>query len=450
MSSGPLLILMALTSFLVLPRPGLQTSKPASVAELLLNDEIDKAEALLDSQPASAAAAAYRGEIAYRRGDFSGADQLYREAIRMDEKTARAHFGLGKLALARLKTKEAIVSLKRAIELDPNEALYHLYAGEAYGVQKRYSDQKAELDQYIKLAGSSEPDRVAEAKAGLDMLAALEGKEAGATEAPENPAPIAFRAMLNLIFTPLTINGQGPYNFVIDTGATQTVISERVATSQGFKPVATTIMHGVGGVGKVESKMYKVDELTIGDVKIKNLPVGTFTDPLVTQIADGIIGTATLSDFIVTINYPERQMELSRKPPAGESLPVWYFSNLLLLPVEVNGKFKGNFVIDTGAVTTVLSHSMAAKLGVTEDTPDAKVDVGIAGVGGTESVVLRVPEVMLKTDDNNEVFPQLVSIDLKNISRMIGTEIAGVLGYDFLSKYKVMLDYTKAEIRLLR
>jgi hypothetical protein len=93
---------------------------------------------------------------------------------------------------------------------------------------------------------------------------------------------------------------------------------------------------------------------------------------------------------------------------------------------------------------------MAAQLGVTPDTPDAKVDVGIAGVGGTENVVLRVPDVTLKTGDTSEVFPQVVSIDLKNISRMIGTEISGVIGYDFLSKYKVMLDYNKAEIRLLR
>src|SRR5262245_33408810 len=114
MSSGPLLILMALTSFLVLPRPSFQTSKPLSVAELLLNDEIDKAEALLDRQPPSAAATAFRGEIAYRKGDFSAADRLYREAIHLDDQTARAHFGLGKLALARLKNKDAIGSLKRA------------------------------------------------------------------------------------------------------------------------------------------------------------------------------------------------------------------------------------------------------------------------------------------------------------------------------------------------
>src|SRR5262245_16461769 len=164
MSSGPLLILMALTSFLVLPKGSSQASKPASVGELLLNDEIDKAEALLDQQPASPATTAYRGEIAYRRGDFSAADRLYREALRLDDKTARAHFGLGKLALARLQNKQAVASLKRAIELDPGEALYHLYAAEAYGVEKRYAEQKAELTQYVKLAGDGDPDRVVDAK----------------------------------------------------------------------------------------------------------------------------------------------------------------------------------------------------------------------------------------------------------------------------------------------
>src|SRR5262249_13636700 len=161
-------------------------------------------------------------------------------------------------------------------------------------------------------------------------------------------------------------------NFVVDTGATQVVISDRLANDLGLKPITTTLMHGVGGTGRVESKLYKVDEMGIGDVKIKNLPVGTFNDPLVSQIADGIIGTAVLSDFVVTVDYPGRQLELSKKKPTAtprETLPAWYFSNLMLIPLEINGKFKGNFIVDTGAVTTVLSLSTAAKLGVTEDTP---------------------------------------------------------------------------------
>jgi predicted aspartyl protease len=293
---------------------------------------------------------------------------------------------------------------------------------------------------------------LSEAKAGLEMLQALGPEEAGAVEAPESPAPIRFRKSLNLIFTNVMVNGTGPYDFAIDTGASQTVLSEKLAADLGLKPITTTIMHGVGGAGKVDSKVYRIDELGVGDVKIRNLPVGTFNDPLLTQLADGIIGTAMLSDFVITINFPENRMELTRKADLSRTntIPAWYFYNLLLVEVEVNGQHRGNFVVDTGAVTTVLSHGMAKNLGVDENTEGAKIDLGIAGVGGLQGVVLRVPDVTLKTSYNSELFPQVVAIDLKQISKMIGTEVAGVIGHDFLEGYKLTLDYQGVQIGLTK
>jgi len=210
-------------------------------------------------------------------------------------------------------------------------------------------------------------------------------------------------------------------------------------------------MHGVGGGGRVESKLFKLNELTLADLKLKNLPLGTFNDPLVSQIADGILGTAVLSDFIITVDYAENCLEFSKKTRLDDStevLPARYFSNLLLIPIELNDGLHGNFIVDTGAVTTVLSRTMAAKLGVTQDTPDAEVDVGLAGVGGLEGVVLRVPEITLKTKKHSATFPRLVAIDFQGISRMIGTEISGIVGNDFLSRFRITLDYKTAEVHL--
>ena len=62
--------------------------------------------------------------------------------------------------------------------------------------------------------------------------------------------------------------------------------------------------------------------------------------------------------------------------------------------------------------------------------------------------MLKVPNVTFKTAKNTESFPQVVAIDLKQISKMIGTEVAGVAGFDFFSDYKVTLDYYGAEVRL--
>ena len=448
------LALMALGSFLLssTATQNVANSSIASVPDLLSRDEIQQAESLLDKQPRTAPTIAFRGEIEFRKGHFEQADALYREALKMDSKNARAHFGLAKLAMGRVKAKVAIQEVKRAIELDPKEPLYHLYASEAWGIDKNYSEQRKHLEAYLQLNPKDE-DRVTEAKAGLEMLKAFGTEEVSVVIAPENPAPIRFRESLNLIFTSVMINGKGPFEFAIDTGATQTVISEKLAATLGLPPITSTVVFGIGGVGRVETKIYRMQELTAGDVKVKNTPVGTFNDPLISQFADGILGTSIFSDFIVTVDYPANQLLLSRKrsaPPSGaEVLPVWFFSNLLLLPLDVNGK-RGNFIIDTGAVTTVLSHSMAAQLGVNENTPGAKIDLGIAGVGGFEGVVLKIPNVTFKTPKNTEVFPQVVAIDLKQISKMIGTEVAGILGYDFFSEYKLTLDYNAGELRLVK
>ena len=450
MSSSPLIVLMALTSLLMLPGTAAQAAQPGSVADLLLKDEVQQAEALLAKQPRTAETVALRGEVEFRKGNFAQADALYKEALRLDAKNARGHFELGKLAMSKVKGKLAVEEMKNAIELDAKEPLYHLYASEAWSIEKNYVEQRKQLEEYLRL-NPNDPDRVTEAKAGLEMLKVMGTTDVGVVTAPENPAPIRFQKALNLIFTKLTINGHGPYNFAIDTGATQTVISEKLVAETSLQPITSTVVYGIGGAGKVETKLYAVKELAVGDVKIKNIPVGTFNDPLVSQLADGILGTAALSDFTITVNYPASQLEISRKRPAitadTEVLPAWYFSNLLLVAINVNGK-AGNFIVDTGAVTTVLSHSMAAQLGVNLNTPGAKIDLGIAGVGGFEGIVLKVPNVTFKTAKNTESFPQVVAIDLKQISKMIGTEVAGVAGFDFFSDYKVTLDYYGAEVRL--
>ena len=196
----------------------------------------------------------------------------------------------------------------------------------------------------------------------------------GVVDAPENPAPIQFRKSLNLIFASVKIDGKGPYEFAIDTGATQTVLSEKLAAeSRACRKSPPPSCFGIGGAGKVETKLYKVKELSIGDMKVNNVPVGTFNDPLISQLADGILGTFDLfglHDHRKLSGRPvgTRRESARRRRQARKRIPVWYFSNLLLMPLEINGKH-GNFIVDTGAVTTVISHSMAAQLGVNENTP---------------------------------------------------------------------------------
>jgi len=186
MSRSPLIVLMALTSLLVIPGslPGaLQTG---SVADLLLKDEVQQAEALLDKQPRTAQTIAFRGEIEFRKGHFEQAEAFYKDALKMDSKNARAHFGIGKLAMGKVKTKVAIQEIMRAVELDPKEPIYRLYASEAWGIDKNYAEQRKQLEEYLRLNPKDE-DRLSEAKAGLEMLKAFGSEPVAVVEAPEKP-----------------------------------------------------------------------------------------------------------------------------------------------------------------------------------------------------------------------------------------------------------------------
>jgi predicted aspartyl protease len=452
MSSRHLLVLTALTSLLLIHTgaraAAAQTPAAPSLADLLLQDQIAQVESRLATAPRNADTLAFQGEVQYRKGHFEEAEKLYRSAIQMNEKTARAHFGIGKLAMAKLKTADAVKSFNRAIQLDTKEPLYHFYLADALTLDKKNKESEAQLQEYLKLS-PKDADRVPMAKAALDIAAAFKGVEIGEIDAPPQPAPIKFKKFLNLLFAEVSINGQGPFRFLIDTGATQTVVSNKVVAQLGLKKVAMNVMHGVGGEGKTESPIFRADSFKVGEVNIKNLPVGTLDNPMLETVLDGIIGTPMLADFVVTIDYPKAQLELTKKAPeTGIVLPVWCFSGLLLTPVDVNGQHKGNFLIDTGADMTLLAHSMANNLGVNKNTPGAKVNLPIGGIGGLDDGILLVPKVTLKTAAESKTFDSMMALELKDMSSLIQTELSGVLGYDSLQAYRVTLDYHKAEIRL--
>jgi predicted aspartyl protease len=452
MSSRHLLVLTALTSLLITQGANSQVLRAETLADLVVSDDIQKLEARLASLPKTAETIAFQGEVEYRKGRFEQAATLYRSALQTNEKTARAHFGLGKLAMARMKTSDALKSFSRAIELDPREPLYHFYIADALMLQKKNTEAEHQLEEYLKL-NPTDSERVPMARSALEVSRAFAGVEVGQVEAPATPSPIRLQRMplLNFLFAEVMVNGKGPYRFIVDTGATQTVLSEKIVGTLGLKKISTNVMYGLGGEGKIESPIYRADSVKVGDVAIKNVPLGTMSNPLLDLVMDGILAPSMLSDFTLTIDYPASQIELSRKRPTmGTAIPAWFFSGLLLVPSQVNGKFSGNFLIDTGADGTLLSHSMANNLGVNKDTPGAALNLPIGGVGGLEDGILLVPAVTLKTPFETKQFDKLMAIDLHGMSSLIQTEISGVLGFDTLKDYRVTLDYQSAEIRLTK
>jgi predicted aspartyl protease len=121
-------------------------------------------------------------------------------------------------------------------------------------------------------------------------------------------------------------------------------------------------------------------------------------------------------------------------PEAARRIPVEREGALVLVPVRINDR-DARFLLDTGAGATVLDASLAGELGLEE-----RGLVQARGAAGSDAAAfvsverLAVPGVELHGQT-------VVTLDLSAVSVAIGRPVDGVLGYDFLSRFAVRLDY---------
>lgn len=128
-------------------------------------------------------------------------------------------------------------------------------------------------------------------------------------------------------------------------------------------------------------------------------------------------------------------------PDAARDIAVERVGALLLVPVRVNGR-DARFLLDTGAGATVLDASLAEELGL-----EGRGLVQARGAAGSDAAafvsveLLELPGVELRGQT-------VVTLDLAPVASVIGRAVDGVLGYDFLSRFAVRLDYPAARIGL--
>src|ERR1043166_5365324 len=114
---------------------------------------------------------------------------------------------------------------------------------------------------------------------------------------------------------------------------------------------------------------------------------------------------------------------------------------LILLPVRINDRGPFDFILDTGAGTSLLSAD-----------PGKALDVKVIGskegqsAGGKVSVSLaKVDSIAVGEAKLDDVDVGIV--DLAQIAKTIGTKIDGDLGHNFLKHFRVTIDYRDCEIR---
>lgn len=162
---------------------------------------------------------------------------------------------------------------------------------------------------------------------------------------------------------PVTINGQGPFDFVIDTGADRTVISEELAERLDLKQDGTATLHAMGGKGTV--KIVKIDTVKVSNNTAKRVRAAAL--PARNLGADGLLGIDSLKGQRIVMDFEAKTMRLEPSTEPEAPVPVdseliivtarTRLGQLVLVDADANGQ-KVWVVVDTGAQNSVANSKL--------------------------------------------------------------------------------------------
>ncbi|TMM45322.1 retroviral-like aspartic protease family protein [Qipengyuania marisflavi] len=114
---------------------------------------------------------------------------------------------------------------------------------------------------------------------------------------------------------PVTIDGQGPFRFLIDTGAQSTVVTQHIVDTLSLVQSGTATLVGMGSSAQVRT--YELDGLEFADREFNGMVAPLLESKNIG--ADGILGLDSLQDLRVLIDFREDRMSVSDAASVGSN-----------------------------------------------------------------------------------------------------------------------------------
>jgi len=111
------------------------------------------------------------------------------------------------------------------------------------------------------------------------------------------------------------LNGQGPFAFMIDTGAgMQADIDTSVAAELGLQPSGRAITGDPSGANDRAVETTRIDSVAFGGAEFRNVTAVVRPQRITKDYPEvhGILGFALFTDYLLTLDYPAMQVRLAR------------------------------------------------------------------------------------------------------------------------------------------
>ena len=267
------------------------------------------------------------------------------------------------------------------------------------------------------------------------------------------PATIPFILKGGRIVVSVSIDGDSPLPFVLDSGFSN-VLTPEAAKKLHVSMKGNLSGNGVGNsqvsVHLADIQKYAVGPAELSDQQFAIVPLPRFlTDNGSQEPVAGLIGYEVFRRFVVRIDYYRRVLTLSLptdKPQdiRGEMLPLLFNNRFCYVKASIDG-VPGYFGIDTGdeaAVTLFNSFYTAHHFPI--ELPGIKGFQG--GIGGTSSTLLtRVGSLSL---GRFTLMDPLTELHFATGGAFASTLLAGNLGSQVFRNFIMTFDYSHKALYL--
>ena len=428
------------------------------VLSLLKADDVkaadESSQKALAALPQSAAIHAARGDVYFRRGFIPQAQGEYQAALKIDEKSARAWLGQGKVDAAYARRSKAKAAVAKAHELDPldSDAFYE------WAIRLPYPENVAALERHLA-EFHNDPEEERHEREFKEFLKALAGRktwvparEVERTEMKMEALTVGARFVRRGYGLRVRLNDRATVTLLLDTGASGVTITRKLAEKIGARKLSEQALEGVGKSGPAVGYKAWVDKIAIGDLEFHDCFV--HATPREIAEVDGTIGTDVFSQYLITLDLPAHKLRLEpRLARTEDGLPrqaedftqAFTFGHFLLVPTEVGNKASGLFVIDSGSNTNTISPELARLM------PEMRAfNSPMSGASGVVNSAFIADDATLHFAKVSHGGERISTVDLHSVSKDLGIEISGQIGFSAIENMKVTIDYHNGLVRFVR
>jgi predicted aspartyl protease len=157
----------------------------------------------------------------------------------------------------------------------------------------------------------------------------------------------------------IDINGQGPFRFILDTGANRSVLSHALATRLGLSQSGVGVVHSVDGAEL--AMLVNVESLSFGTLRLSGGETPVLDGPMLDG-EHGLLGMDGMAGRLLHVDFTKKCVEIY-EDAAPVSTKGWSsvparmrFGSMLMIAGEIMGVHV-NVLLDTGSDISLANES---------------------------------------------------------------------------------------------